>query len=172
MYDNTAYFATLAFLFVHNKMTQPEDLGDIIDIFETIIPLLGRMQDLYRDWHAIDQRSWEGVSVLCNQFEPIAKTQYEVGQPFSQEEMVEVARGKVDILKAMATWTFFLAAKNLPNPPDQDARINPLAVSLRPEQWEEEGLFSDTGMTLAEALALLPGVEEFDLEARGALVSD
>jgi len=173
MYDNTAYFATLAFLFVHDKMTQPEDLGDIVEIFETIIPLLGRMQDLYREWHAIDQREWEGVSVLCNQFEPIAKTQYEVGQPFSQDEMIEVARKKVEILKAMATWTFFLAAKNLPEPPDQNARINPLVVSLDPQKWEEESLFSDAegGMTLAEAIALLPGVEEFDLEARGALVA-
>jgi flavin-dependent dehydrogenase len=173
MYDNTAYFSTLAFLFVHNKMTQPEDLGDIVDIFETIIPLLGRMQDMYRDWHAIDQRKWEGVSVLCNHFEPIAKTQYEIGQPFSQEEMIEVARKKVQLLKAMATWTFFMGAKHLPEPPDQTARINPLVVSLRPEKWSEEGLFTDAegSMTLAEALELLPGAEEFDLEARGALVA-
>ncbi|HEY7952581.1 MAG TPA: hypothetical protein VID70_06285, partial [Solirubrobacteraceae bacterium] len=115
----------------------------------------------------------EGVSVLCSQFEPIAKTQYEIGQPFSQEEMIEVARGKVEILKAMATWTFFLAAKNLPDPPDQNARINPLVVSLDPKKWEEEGLFTDGegSMSLAEATALLPGVEEFDLEARGALVA-
>jgi len=171
LYDNTAYFSTLAFLFIHGKMTQPEDLGDIVDIFETVIPLLGRMQDMYRDWHAIDQRKWEGVSVLCNDFEPIVKTQYEVGQPFEQDEMVELAREKVEILKAIAVWTFFLAAKNLPEPPDQSARINPLVVSLRPEKWVEEGLLSDTGMTLAEALELLPGVEEFDLEARGALVA-
>ncbi len=173
MYDNTAYFSTLAFLFVHDKMTQPEDLGDIVNIFETIIPLLGRMQDLYKDWHAIDQRKWEGVSVLCNHFEPIAKTQYEIGQPFSQEEMIQVARNKVELLKAMATWTFFMGAKHLPEPPDQSARINPLVVSLRPDKWQEEGLFTDGegSMSLAEALELLPGAEEFDLEARGALVA-
>ena len=46
--------------------------------------------------------------------------------------------------------------------------INPLAVSLQPEQWEADGLFSDDGMTLAEALEQLPGIEEMDLEARAA----
>jgi flavin-dependent dehydrogenase len=171
LYDNTAYFSTLAFLFVHGKMTQPEDLGEIVEIFETVIPLLGRMQEMYRDWHAIDQRKWEGVSVLCNDFEPIVKTQYEVGVPFAQEEMVALAKEKVEILKSLAVWTFFLAAKNLPDPPDQGARINPLAVSLKPEMWEQEGLFSEDGMTLADALELLPGVEEFDLEARGAVLA-
>ncbi len=34
----------------------------------------------------------------------------------------------------MATWIFFLAAKHLPEPPDPDARINPLVVSLDPSE--------------------------------------
>ena len=170
LYDNTAYFSTLAFLFLHDKMTQPEDLGDIVDLFETLIPLLERMQDLYKEWHPLETRKWEGVSVLCNDFQPIVKTQYELGQPFAQDEMIERAREKTEILKALAVWTFFLAAKNLPDPPDREARINPLVVSLDPVKWEQEGLFSDDGMTLAEAIELLPGVEEFDLAARGATV--
>ncbi|MGH2854331.1 MAG: NAD(P)/FAD-dependent oxidoreductase [Solirubrobacteraceae bacterium] len=171
LYDNTAYFCTLAFLFVHGKMTQPEDLGDIVDMFETLIPLLERMQGLFREWHPLEPRKWEGVSVLSNDFEPIVKTQYEIGQPFDQGEMIERAREKVEVVKAMATWIFFLAAKNLPEPPDPEARINPLAVSLDPGKWEAEGLFTEDGMTLAEALELLPGVEEFDLAARGAAVA-
>jgi flavin-dependent dehydrogenase len=171
LYDNTAYFSTLAFLFLHDKMTQPEDLGDIVDLFETLIPLLERMQGLYKEWHPLEPRKWEGVSVLCNDFEPIVKTQYELGQAFDQDEMIDRAREKVKILKALAVWTFFLAAKRLPEPPDPEARINPLVVSLDPAKWEQEGLFSDDGMTLADALELLPGVEEFDLEARGATLA-
>jgi hypothetical protein len=49
-------------------------------------------------------------------------------------------------------------------------------ISLDPARWEEEGLFveaGENGMTVAEALELIPGIEEFDLEARGArLVED
>ena len=66
---------------------------------------------------------------------------------------------------------FHKAAKNLPDPPDEDAAINPLAISLQPERWEEDGLFSDDGITLAQAREVLAGVEEMDLEARGAVVA-
>jgi hypothetical protein len=68
-------------------------------------------------------------------------------------------------------WIFHKAAKNLPDPPDESVAINPFAVSLHPERWEEDGLFSGDGLTLAQALEQLPGIEEMDLEARGAVVA-
>src|SRR5262249_21637621 len=40
--DNIAYFSTLAFLFLHDKMTQLEDLGDVVEVFDTFVPLLQR----------------------------------------------------------------------------------------------------------------------------------
>ncbi len=173
LYDNLAYFSTLAFLYLHGKMTQLEDLGDIVDIFQTIIPLLERMQDLYRDWDQIDQRKFEGVSVLSTDFKPFIKAQHEMGEPFALEEMIDRAMEKVEVMKAVAVWTFHMGAKHLPDPPDPEARIDPLMVSLRPEKWEEEGLFTDDGWTLAQALELIPGIEEYDLVARGAkLVED
>ena len=42
----------------------------------------------------------------------------------------------IEKLKAFAVWVFHKAAKNLPEPPDEDAAINALAISLQPEQWE------------------------------------
>jgi hypothetical protein len=42
---------------------------------------------------------------------------------------------------------------------------------LKPERWDEDGLFAEDGMTLARAKELLPGIEEMDLEARGAVVA-
>ena len=48
-----------------------------------------------------------------------------------------------------------------------------MVISLDPQKWEEEGLFDENGLTLAQAMERLPGiVEEFDLEARGALVAE
>ena len=69
------------------------------------------------------------------------------------------ARGRqnVEDLKALALWLFHKAAQSLPEPPDPEARINPLAVSLDPDKWEDEGLFSDGGLTLAEATEGYPG---------------
>jgi flavin-dependent dehydrogenase len=173
LYDNLAYFATLAFLYLHDKMTELEDLGDVVDVFQTAIPLLGRMQDMYRDWHQIDQRRFEGVSVLSTQFDAFIKIQHDLGQPFELSEMIDRAKEKVEVMKAIAVWTFHMGAKHLPNPPDPARPINPLMVSLKPEQWAQDGLFTDDGMTLAQALEVIPGIEEYDLEARGArLITD
>lgn len=170
LYDNIAYFETLAFLFLHGKMTQLEDLGDVVDEFETIIPMLERMQDLYRDWHQIDQRNFEGVSVLSTEMPAFIKAQHEMGVDFPQEDMVRLAKEKVEVLKAIAVWTFHMAAKHLPDPPDPARPINPLVVSLDPQKWEEEGLFADDGWTLERALELIPGIEAYDLEARSAVL--
>lgn len=171
LYDNTAYFSTLAYLFMHDKMTDLDALAEVVDQLQTIIPLLGRVQELARDWHAIDQRSWEGVSVLTRKFEPMPERQSELEKEFDDEAFKQRALENLDLLKAMAVWIFFQAAKHLPEPPDESRAIDPMMISLDPKRWEEEGLFTDDGMTLAQALELLPGVEEFDLESHGALVT-
>jgi flavin-dependent dehydrogenase len=171
MYDNTAYFCTLAFLFLHDKMTDLDELGLVVDQFETIIPLLGRIQDVCREWHQIDQRRFEGVSIFTKHFQVMVDRQRDLTVPFSGEAFRERALENIAVLKAMAVYIFHLAAKHLPDPPDPERPINALAISLDPERWEEEGLFSDDGMTLAQARELLPGVEEFDLDAQGAVLA-
>ncbi len=171
LYDNLAYFATLAFLYLHGKMTELEDLGDVIDVFETAIPLLGRMQEMFRDWHALDQRKFEGVSVLSTGFEQFIRVQHDMGVPYELDTMIERARQNVEMMKAIAVWTFHMGAKHLPEPPDPSRAINPLAVSLKPDQWEADGLFSEDGITLEQALTVIPGIEEYDLEARVAAVA-
>jgi hypothetical protein len=168
LYDNTAYFCTLAYLFLHDKMTDLDELGSVVDQFETIIPLLGRIQGFCRDWHQIDQRKFEGVSVFTKQFEAMVSRQKDLSVPFSGEAFQARAAENIKLLKAMGVFIFHLAAKHLPEPPDPERRIEALAISLHPENWEADGLFSEDGMTLAEALELLPGVTEFDLQAQGA----
>lgn len=168
LYDNTAYFSTLAFMFLHDKMTDLDVLAEVVDQFQTVIPLLGRMQGFFRDWHQLDQREWEGVSVLSRDFTPMIERQQELSVPFEDEAFKKRAVENIELLKAVAVWLFHKAAKNLPEPPDEDAPIDALGISLNPEKWEEEGLFSEDGMTLAQASEMLPGIEEFWLEARGA----
>jgi flavin-dependent dehydrogenase len=168
MYDNTAYFCTLAFLFLHDKMTDLDELSLVVDQFETIIPLLERMQVLFRQWHQIDQRKFEDTSVLTKHFQVMIDRQRDLTRPFAGEEFEARAKENIVLLKALAVYIFHQAAQHLPDPPDPTRPINPLAVGLDPEKWAEEGLFADDGMTLAQARELLPGAEEFDLVARGA----
>ena len=171
LYDNTAYFCTLAFLFLHDKMTDLDELGLVVDQFETIIPLLERIQVFCREWHQIDQRKFEGVSLFTKQFEAMVGRQRDLTVPFSGEAFSQRAIENIKILKAMGVYIFHLGAQHLPDPPDPTRAINPLAISLDPSRWEEDGLFDEDGMTLAQARELLPGVEEFDLDAQGAALA-
>ena len=87
--------------------------------------------------------------------------------------MVENVRSKNGrgACKALAVWY-------LPHGRQAPARrcltptgaINPQVIGLDTSKWDEEGLFPEdgSGMTLADALELIPGIGEFDLEARGA----
>lgn len=171
LYDNTAYFSTLAFMFLHEKMTDLDVLADVVDQFQTVIPLLGRMQDLFRDWSQIYDDRWEGVSILSREFTPMIERQRALSEPFEDEAFKKQAIENIQLLKALSIWLFHKAAGSLPTPPDPERRVDALAISLQPERWQEDGLYSDDGMTLAEANALLPGIDEFWLESRGATVA-
>jgi flavin-dependent dehydrogenase len=171
VFDSFNYFTALGSPFLHDRMRKPEDIKQLLEVFENLIPLLGTMQRLFRDWHALDQTRWEGVSVLSKQFTPYVRTQEEMALPAEGDVLIERAREKIDLLKSLAVWTFFKAARNLPDPPDESRPINAFAISLHPENWEKDGLYSDDGITLAHAREVLPGIEEMDLEARGAALA-
>src|SRR5215217_1169283 len=170
VFDSLNYFTTLGSPFVHGRLTKEEDIRRLLDVFEAVIPLIGVMQNLFRDWAELDQRQWEGVSVLSKELQPYSAAQEEIGIPAEFDELIQKAKDKIEVSRALAVWIFHKAAKNLPEPPDEDAAINPLAISLHPERWEQDGLYSGDGLTLAQALDVLgPGIQEMDLEARGAV---
>jgi hypothetical protein len=133
--------------------------------------MVPRMQELFRDWNALEQTPFEGVSVLPRQLRPYIQAQADMAHPASDDEVFENSRKNVEYLKALAVWIFHRAARNLPEPPDENRPINPLAISLHPERWEADGLYSDDGISLVQALERLPGIEEMDLEKRGAVVA-
>jgi flavin-dependent dehydrogenase len=168
--DNIAYFSTLAFLFLHDKMTDLDDLGEVMEVFDTFVPLLQRVQELFKEWHQIDQRRFEGVGVQSTDFEPFLTAYHDLGEDYDIDSMVARAKEKVEMLQALAVWYFHMAARHLPDPPDPSQPINPQVISLDPERWEQDRLFDENGVTLAQALELIPGIEEFDLEARGAVL--
>jgi flavin-dependent dehydrogenase len=171
VWDSLIYFTLLGSPFVHGKLAKIEDIEKFSEIADIVIPVIPRMQQLFRDWHALDQTQYEGVSVLSKQLEPYIWAQEEIGLAGDDDELLERAHRKVETIKALAVWIFHKAARNLPDAPDENVAINPLAISLQPELWEADELFSDEGMTLAQALEQLPGIEDMDLAARGAVVA-
>ena len=60
LYDSTNYFTLLASPFVHGKMAKKEDIERFSVIADAVLPMLPRMQELFRDWRALEQTSYEG----------------------------------------------------------------------------------------------------------------
>ena len=86
--------------------------------------------------------------------------------------MRERLRSTAELMEGFAVMAFHRAAQNLGDAaPSEDEKINPYAVSLDPDRWEADGLYSDDGISYVQALEMLPGIEEMDLEARGAVVA-
>ena len=57
LFDNFAYFSTLAFLFLHGRIVQPEVMFELVDVVvQRAIPLLNRVQGFFREWHELDHR--------------------------------------------------------------------------------------------------------------------
>jgi flavin-dependent dehydrogenase len=171
MYDSLTYFTLLGSPFCHGLMAKTEDIRKFQTLADQVIPLLPVMQQLFRDWGALDQRQWEGVSVLSKQLRPYIDAQGDMAHPGDPDEVFERSKKNVEIIHAAAVWIFHKAAKNLPEQPDENRPINLMAISLNPDRWEQDGLYAEEGMSLARARELLPGIEEMDLEARGAAVA-
>jgi hypothetical protein len=127
VWDSLIYFTLLGSPFVHGKLAKIEDIEKFSEIADIVIPVIPRMQQLFRDWHALDQTQYEGVSVLSKELEPYIWAQEEIGLAGSDDELLERAHRKVETIKALAVWIFHKAARNLPDPPDENVAINPLA---------------------------------------------
>jgi hypothetical protein len=175
LFDNFAYFSTLAFLFLHGRMHRPEVMFDLVDVItQRAIPLLNRIQGFFREWHELEKREFQGVSVLTEHFQPELDRQEGLARTYTLEQDEEFKadlRSNMTLVEAACVVMFHWAAKLLPDPPGEDVPINPRAVSLKPEQWEADGLFAEDGISYNQAIEMLPGIEEFQLEKRGAVVA-
>ena len=171
VFDSSTYFSGIGNAWCHERMRKPEDIDRLYTVLGPAIEMLPRMQELFRDWHALENTPFEGVSVLPKALAPYIQAQADMAHPAEGEEVFENSRKNVEYLKALAVWIFHRAARNLPDPPDESRPINPLAISLHPERWEADGLFSDDGISLVQALEMLPGIEEMDLQKRGAVAA-
>jgi hypothetical protein len=171
VFDSSTYFSGIGNAWCHGKMRKPEDIERLGQVLRPAIEMLPRMQELFRDWNAMENTPFEGVSVLPKTLKPYIQAQADMAHDADGDEVFENSQKNVEYLKALAVWIFHRAARNLAEPPDENRRIDPTAISLHPERWEADGLYSEDGISLVEAIEVLPGIEEMDLEKRGAVVA-
>jgi flavin-dependent dehydrogenase len=81
VYDSSTYFSGIGNAWCHDKMRKPEDIEKLGEILHDAIQMLPVMQQLFRDWNAIEQTPFEGVSVLPKQLEPYIQAQADMARP-------------------------------------------------------------------------------------------
>lgn len=169
VFDTATSWSNLATTFLHGKVN-PDFLASVVPELDRFGRLTGRMAGFFREWHATDQREWRGVSVLMHEFRQLDEWLAELVTPFEDDVFIARYRENLELLFALAVLLFHKAASRLPDAPGEDVPINALGISLQPDRWKKDGLFSAPGITLREAREKLPGIEEFFLEEQGALV--
>jgi hypothetical protein len=71
---------------------------------------------------------------------------------FDDDTLKAKLASNAELMEAYNVIAFHKAAATLGDrAPDEQARINPYAIGLDPDRWEQDGLFDGSGLTLAEA---------------------
>jgi len=169
-YDYVAYWGTQAPREYYDKYTDAEFTQAVLPHLARALTLSARVQQLLRDWHALGPvENPTGVHAVTSTFPGMWDRLRELKAGLDEETLRGRYKTNVDILEGMAVVYFHKACRRLPEgPPDPEARINPHAVSVHPERWEEDGLFDDGGLTLAEAYDLAPGLRNMLLDELAA----
>ena len=162
------YFGLSVLLFYENKLTDPDFLRQVEDELDRFLRLIPRVERMIRDWHQLEQHRLPGVLVKPIEFEYIGqamadlRTSHDGQAPVFDDEALKAKVGeRVRVLEAAAVAMFFEAIKNLPDHGiELETRVNPHAIGLQPDRWEEDGLFDESGISIGEALALAAGISE------------
>ena len=162
-YDYVAYWGLVALRSYYDKLADIEFMGQVIPHFGRAFALSAKVQDLLRDWHALGQPDEPtGLHAVPSRFPGVWDRLKELKAGLDDDTVRDRFRTNTDLLEAMAVVLFHKGAKRLPDgqAPGPERRINPHAVSLKPDRWDEDGLFDDeNGLTLDEAWERVPGLE-------------
>jgi len=156
-WDATLNHFGAVLLFVKNKFLDYDLMRRVRADIERLYTLNARVQQIFRDWAALERvDSPEPRFVLAKS---VRDSQAALGPDYTDDELAAALADQVRVAEALAVGIFHRAAANLPGRPDPEVAINPYAVSLRPDDWPADGLFTgETLRTSAEAHRILEGM--------------
>jgi flavin-dependent dehydrogenase len=158
-------------LFVKNKLADYEFLKAARGDIERIYTLNIRMQQLFRDWDRLEHRESEGPIGQAAPPRPLIEGLMAIVQEYDDNELRARLARQASVAEAMAVGIFHKAAGALTEQPDPDRPVNPYAVSLNADDWEEDGLYDgDVLLTLDQANELAQGLQALFIDAVGAAV--
>jgi len=166
-FDYVYYWGINALRMYHDKLCDFQFTQAVLPDIQRSVAVAVPVQQLFRDWHDLGQPpNPTGIHAVTSKFPGMWDRLKELTAGFDDDTLRSRYKTNTDILEAMAVMLLHKGAKRLPDgPPDPERRINPLAVSLHPERWDEDGLFDDErGLTLAEAREQAQGFETMLLD--------
>jgi flavin-dependent dehydrogenase len=166
------YWAGVGVLFFHRKLTDLDFMAAIHDDLASITKLNSLIEPVCLEWHRLDDREWRRGYISIGDFPSLAILHVELASGMDDDALKEKMAYNRRLMEAVAVTIFHKAASALGSPAyDENARIDPYAISMDPDRWEQDGLFSDSGMTLAEARQIAEGLENIFADAVAEPVS-
>jgi flavin-dependent dehydrogenase len=148
---DVANLHVLPILIMKGKLDDLEFMRSIDDVLDRFFALNIRVARLFRDWHAADQRPWQGIPALGGPVAPVATIIASLDQEYDDQALREKIASNLALLEGMAIQIFHKAAASLPEQPDASRPVNPYAIGLDPSGWEADGLYGRDGLTLEQA---------------------
>jgi flavin-dependent dehydrogenase len=159
VFETVVNHSGTVFLAVKDKLTDLEFMKSVDSDIDKIYKLTIRVEQLFREWHALHEGQAQDVSGACGPIKAMIEMFFQIVQEYDDDGLREMVAAQVRKAEALAVAIFLRAASELPEAPDPERPINPYAVSLRPEAWEADGLFEEPGLTLKQATEVAEGIE-------------
>jgi flavin-dependent dehydrogenase len=165
--NNIYYWGVLGLLYFHRKFTDLDFMAAVRPDIERIWDITLKLEAMYREWNPLEDREWTRAMVPTQAFPAMFERHVDMVGGFDDETLKQKVASTRELMEAYAVLAFNRAASALPDgAPDENQKINPYAVSLDPDRWEEDGLFNGEGMSVAEARQTpAQGMENLFMEA-------
>jgi flavin-dependent dehydrogenase len=171
LWDYSFYWSFPALWFFHGKWTDLDFQREAANEYRRATELNARMQLLFREWHELDGRSFENSFVTL--FPWLAQVSDELDDELDDETLLAKAKRDLAALEGFVVTTWEKAARLLEGVEiDRSVPVDPYAVSLDPDRWEADGLFSDTGIAPRDARKPVKGLQFAWLDEFGGDIGD
>jgi flavin-dependent dehydrogenase len=146
VWDFASYWGVTALLYFHNKWWDLNFKSSVGRDLWRFNLLNVWMQAFFREWDQLDQRQLCDAFVDYGKLDFLYKLQGGLTAGLNDNELKAKISENIDLLETLATEVSRKAAQLLPVFFKKDD-LNPYAMSLKPERWEADDLFSTLART-------------------------
>jgi len=170
LWDYAFYWAYPALWFFQGKWWDLEFMAEVEEEFSQAVKLTKRMQELFRQWHAVGRG--ERSDAFVTLFPYLLKISDELNHEFDDAALRAKCTEDLHALEAFAVVVFTKALELLPDHEIAKRQpINPYAIGLDPDRWEQDGLFDGSGISFRDARKEVRGLQFAFLDEFGSTAS-